>query len=122
MRTFALVASLLNESLASTSVETRPGTIFKISFPNSTSYFEMTNADHVSSVRTTFNRSMFFVKLTHQAVSSVLDLSINVSTLFFAILNGFVDQPSISGFSSSGEDEGWVSSSILTITMSKFAS
>ena len=37
-RTFALVASLSNESLASTSVETRPGTIAKISFPNSTSY------------------------------------------------------------------------------------
>ena len=38
VRTLALVASLSNESLASTSVETRPGTIAKISFPNSTSY------------------------------------------------------------------------------------
>ena len=38
VRTLALVASLSNESLASTSVETRPGTMAKISFPNSTSY------------------------------------------------------------------------------------
>jgi hypothetical protein len=36
--TFALVASLSNERRASTSVETRPGIIASISFPNSTSY------------------------------------------------------------------------------------
>lgn len=36
-RTFFFVASLSNEYLASTSVETRPGTIWRISRPNSTS-------------------------------------------------------------------------------------
>lgn len=37
-RTLALVAFLSKESRASTSVETRPGTRARISFPNSTSY------------------------------------------------------------------------------------
>ena len=37
MRTFAFVAALSKDRRASTSVETRPGIIFKISLPNSTS-------------------------------------------------------------------------------------
>lgn len=37
-QTLALVASLLKERRASTSVETRPGMMAKISLPNSTSY------------------------------------------------------------------------------------
>ena len=37
-RTLAFVASLSNERRASTSVETRPGMIARISFPNSTSW------------------------------------------------------------------------------------
>jgi hypothetical protein len=37
-RTLAFVASLSNESRASTSVETRPGMIARISLPNSTSW------------------------------------------------------------------------------------
>lgn len=36
-RTLRMLASLSNENRASTSVETRPGTIFRISLPNSTS-------------------------------------------------------------------------------------
>ena len=36
--TFAFVASLSNERRASTSVDTRPGTIARISLPNSTSW------------------------------------------------------------------------------------
>ena len=103
MRTLALVDSLLNESLASTSVETRPGTIAKISFPNSTSYYKNPNADHVSSEPRSSGDPVIFH--THQTVGSVLNLSVEVTALLLSVSDGGVDQPSVSGLAGSSEDK-----------------
>ena len=53
------------------------------------------------------------VRFTHQAVGSVLNLSVEVPTLLLSVKDGSVDQPSVSGLSGSSEDKRWVSGSVL---------
>jgi len=57
----------------------------------------------------------FLSELNEQTVSSVLNLSVDVTTLLFGIRDGVVDQPGVSGLACGSEDKRWVSGSVLRL-------
>jgi hypothetical protein len=86
---FALVAALSKERRASTSVETRPGMMAKISFPNSTS---LTSPNGRRNEPNQFYRKGFD---THKAVQCGISLRINVSSFCLGMFDGGIDQSSV---------------------------
>jgi hypothetical protein len=79
-----MVAFLSKDNRASTSVETRPGISARISLPNSVSC-----RGFVKGVQRTFGRA-------HEAVQAVLDLLVAAAALLLRVLDGDIDQRSIS--------------------------
>lgn len=93
---FALVPSLSKERRASTSVETRPGMIARISLPNSTSC-DVKHRKYSGVAR--------YEELAHQTVSSGLNLLVKAAALLLAVLNSSVDQALVGGLAGSLENE-----------------
>jgi hypothetical protein len=76
-----MVASVSNESLASISVETRPGIIFKISTPKFTA--------SLSRAFSTFEKS---VSKLQRMIKKQEHLLVGILSMFFTISNRVIDQ------------------------------
>lgn len=107
--TFFFVASVSNERRASTSVETLPGMMSKISFPNSTS------CQCHRPFQTGYPKCI--AAKTHEVIHSQACLVMKRSALALAIFDGGIYQVRILWFVRRSEKQGRICRGILAIQM-----
>lgn len=109
-----------NEKRASTSVETLPGIILRISFPNSTS--SRSNAwstcESMSLPYSNYLVCLISDEIYPSAATTSLEGTYLATHLLLPILNCHVDQLGVLGLLRRGKNKGWVGSGVLGFVLS----